>query len=388
LSPARGVYLFVIVAFAAVISAPGLIQTVSELRQGDPPRALDVFSQAPTARNLHAYERTLEETSLVANRLRPWVQFAQFQLLADAGEKALVGRDGWLFYRPGVRYATERPTLAPAGGGAADPLPAIRSFRDQLAERGIRLLLVPVPDKESIYPEMLSRRAEARPVVVCERTRHLLDRLEASGIAVVDLFEVFHRAKQVRSHSNPEPYYLAQDSHWSPQGLRLTASAVARRVLGEGWIQADSLAYDERPAPVRRLGDLIQMLQVPQLERVIEPEAVDCAQVVRRDTGALYRDAPDSQVLILGDSFLRIYERDEPGSAGFIAHLARELRQPLTSLVNDGGASTLVRQELSRRPKLLANKRLVIWEFVERDIGQGTEGWQIVPLTSPRIQSR
>ena len=59
---------------------------------------------------------------------------------------------------------------------------------------------------------------------------------------------------------------------------------------------------------------------------------------------------PESEVLILGDSFLRIYEQDEPGSAGFIAHLARELGQPLTSIVNDGGASTLVRQELARRP--------------------------------------
>ncbi len=93
-------------------------------------------------------------------------------------------------------------------------------------------------------------------------------------------------------------------------------------------------------------------------------------------------------VLILGDSFLRIYEEDEPESAGFIAHVARELGQPLTSIVNDGGASTMVRQELARRPTLLLNKRLVIWEFAERDIRYGTEGWRIVPLpgskTSPR----
>ena len=78
----------------------------------------------------------------------------------------------------------------------------------------------------------------------------------------------------------------------------------------------------------------------------------------------------------MGDSFLRIYQQDEPGSAGFIAHLAKELQQPLTSLVNDGGASTLVRQELYRRPALLRNKRVVVWEFVDRDIRFGTEGWQ------------
>jgi hypothetical protein len=95
----------------------------------------------------------------------------------------------------------------------------------------------------------------------------------------------------------------------------------------------------------------------------------------------LYRDLPESEILVLGDSFLRIYEQDDPGSAGFIAHLALELGQPLAAIVSDGGASTLVRQALARRPALLSNKRLVIWEFAERDIRFGTEGWQVVPIT-------
>jgi len=82
----------------------------------------------------------------------------------------------------------------------------------------------------------------------------------------------------------------------------------------------------------------------------------------------------------LGDSFLRIYQSDQPGSAGFIAHLAVEFGFDLASIVSDGGASTLVRQQLYRKPALLAGKKVVIWEFVERDIRFGTEGWQDVPL--------
>ena len=74
---------------------------------------------------------------------------------------------------------------------------------------------------------------------------------------------------------------------------------------------------------------------------------------------------------------------DEPGSAGLIAHLARLLDQPLASIVNDGGASTLVRQELARKPELLDGKTLVIWEFIERDIRFGLQGWQHVPLPEP-----
>ena len=383
----RRAYIFVAAVFLAVIMAPGLIQTVSELRDGEQPRALDIFLQPPTARNLHAYEQSLEETSLVVKQLRPWMQYLQWRFLADAGEKAVVGRHGWLFYRPSVRYVIERQTGAPESD-SADPLPAIRSFRDQLQARGIRLLVVPVPNKESVYPEMLARRAEDAGVVVCEQTRRLLDQLEQCGIEYVDLFEVFRRARQEESRSDPRRLYLAQDSHWSPEGARVAAGAVARRVLDGGTVNRGDHAYVERSVTVRRHGDLVEMLQVPQIERALEPESLACLQVVQSDTGTPYRDAPESEVLILGDSFLRIYEQDEPGAAGFIAHLARELGQPLTSIVNDGGASTLVRQELARRPTLLLNKRLVIWEFAERDIRYGTEGWQIVPLargkTTPR----
>jgi hypothetical protein len=34
------------------------------------------------------------------------------------------------------------------------------------------------------------------------------------------------------------------------------------------------------------------------------------------------------------------------------------------------------------------NKKLVIWEFAERDIRYGTEGWQIVPLAEPKTTPR
>ena len=119
---------------------------------------------------------------------------------------------------------------------------------------------------------------------------------------------------------------------------------------------------------------------MPRIEARFEPERISARQVTETATGELYRDDPLAEILVLGDSFLRIYEQDEPGAAGFVAHLARELRRPVASIINDGGASTLVRQELHRRPALLTNKKVVVWEFVERDIRLGIEGWQRVPL--------
>ena len=365
-----------IIFFLAVIAIVPVVQLAIEAIRGERPGLLDVFRRKPTSANLRAYERDLDDASVAGNFLRPWIQYAQFAWLGDGGEKALVGRDGWLFYKPGLSSMLARH-VPPAAGEAKDPLAAIMHFRDGLASRGIRLAVLIGPNKESVYPDMLTRRAAGLRGLLSPSTGDILERLRAAGVEVIDLFRAFEEAR--RDASGP-PLYLVEDSHWSPAGVEVAARATARRLQDLGWVAPGGIEHEVRPAPVRRIGDVLRMLRVPLVERQAEPESVPCVQVVRRDDGRLYRDDPDSEVLVMGDSFLRIYERDEPMSAGFIAHLARELERPLASLVNDGGASTLVRQELNRRPSLLRGKKVVVWEFVERDIRLGAEGWQIVPL--------
>ena len=162
--------------------------------------------------------------------------------------------------------------------------------------------------------------------------------------------------------------------------MQLAADVVARRLLDSGWVAKGPVKYDSKPVAIKRYGDVLRMIRVPQVERLYDPEQIDCTQVVNTQTGKPYEDDPNSPVLVLGDSFLRIFERDEPGSGGFVAHLAHNLGFGLTSVVNDGGASTLVRQQLARKPALLKGKTVVVWEFIERDIRFGTEGWQVIPL--------
>ena len=89
-------------------------------------------------------------------------------------------------------------------------------------------------------------------------------------------------------------------------------------------------------------------------------------------------DFRKSKILILGDSFSRIYQTDAPVNAGWIAHFAMNLDCPVSSIVSDGGASTLVREKLARKAGVLKGKKLLIWEFVERDLRFGAEGWKEV----------
>ena len=368
--------LCLILTFLALIGLVAPIQIVLDLRAGERPEIVDLFQRMPARANLRRLETSLENRCRPAQWIRPWAQFAQFVLLHDAGDKALRGRSGWFFYNPAVRYLVEpwSPDDADAQGNIFD---AIISFRDDLSKRGIRLLVVIAPNKASIYPEMLAARADADAAPVNPMTRAVLSKLDEAGVEVVDLFEVYHQARQARD--NPA-CYLAQDSHWSPEGMRLAAQAVASKILDSGWEARGPIEYELKPTMVERHGDILRMIRTPQIERLYRPERLHCMQVLDARTAKPYADDPNTPVLVLGDSFLRIYERDEPGSAGFVSHLAHQLGFGLASIVNDGGASTLVRQQLARKPELLTGKKVVIWEFVERDIRFGTEGWQVIPL--------
>lgn len=57
----------------------------------------------------------------------------------------------------------------------------------------------------------------------------------------------------------------------------------------------------------------------------------------------------------------------------------------MTAIVRDGGGANTVRSELARRPALLSNRRLVIWEFAEREIGSSR--WQMVALSPPEARA-
>ena len=404
MTPGRGPRVCLIVIFLVLVGVVAPSQIVLDLRQGEMPEIVDLFRQTPTRGNLRRLESDLESKCRLAQAVRPSVQYARFLLFQDAGDQALLGRDGWFFYRPAVQYLVEPVRSVPVRAYPETPhgvttneddiFAAIISFRDDLAKRGIKLLVMPAPNKSSVYPEMLTVRAtgtggtpalggetsgpsRGRLGYINPTTREVLATLKQAGVEIVDLFEAYTEAR--RKEKDIE-YYLAQDSHWSPAGIRLAAQAVARRLLDLGWVEKGPITYGLKPVTVRRYGDVLKMIRVPQIEQRYVPEWTECLQVENAWTGEVYQDDPNSPVLVLGDSFLRIFERDEPGGGGFIAHLAYNLGFGLTSIVNDGGASTLVRQQLARKPALLKGKKVVVWEFVERDIRFGTEGWQVIPL--------
>ncbi|MCJ7675732.1 MAG: hypothetical protein MUO33_11365 [Sedimentisphaerales bacterium] len=241
MSDRQGKQIFLTAAFAAVICNAGLSQLISDLIGGQTPQVAELFMQIPTRANIKAFERDLQDNFWLARRLRPWVQYVRFMALRELPDKAIVGRVGWLFYKPDVQYLIEQ--IPETDGSQGDIFSAVVSFRDQLAKRGIKLLLVPVPDKASVYPDMLASRASLIEHPVNSKTLGIIWRLQQAGVEVVDLFAVFERARTGLSSADGTTYYLLQDSHWSPEGMRLAAKTVGQRILDLGWVQKGQVEY-------------------------------------------------------------------------------------------------------------------------------------------------
>jgi len=96
-----------IVIFLTLLGLLAPVEIVLALRAGDMPEIADLFRRAPTQAKLKQLQRNLESRCRLGKAVRPWVQLARFVVLRDVGDKAVLGRDGWLFYRPAVRYLIE-----------------------------------------------------------------------------------------------------------------------------------------------------------------------------------------------------------------------------------------------------------------------------------------
>ena len=353
---------------------------------------------------LRRFEKEMEKSSIFANAVRPWLQTAYYALFNDLGNKGLAGVGTWLLYRLDVDYLI-RPPVFDKRSKVVDAndtpileniVDSIVAFKRDLSARNIDLLFVIMPVKASIYPGVLAPGME--PMMSDDRSNSLMmmDSLHKAGVDVVDLFSAFAK-ERANDAAAGDSLYMKTDTHFRTRGVTAAARAIGDRIKRYPWFAQSAQGtaeYAIDTVTVGRTGDIAEMCDLPAMTKrlgrgTFPAESVVCNRVykVTRDSsGAVIDRTPykddykNANILILGDSFSRIFETDQPKSAGWIAHLAREIGQPVASIVNDGGASTLVRQSLARKPGLLKNKKLVVWEVVERDFRFGEQGWKGVAL--------
>jgi alginate O-acetyltransferase complex protein AlgJ len=376
-----------VVVFCVMIAVIPLIRLSVELVTHQPVQEFDVLKQFPTLANLQAYEHTLERSSAVVRTVRPYTQLLMTRLTRRGNEKVVIGRDGWLFYRPSVQHVVGPGFLRDNAKGRptdGSPAEAILDFRDQLASHDTDLLLLPLPSKETICPRQLSAAYRSRGPADSADAERLLAELERAGVAVFDPALLLSRT----ASANGDLPFLPRDTHWTPEGMDLVARELAAQLRRSVYLDgAPKTPYRLSEEPVANRGDLYDMLDLPKRLSGVAPTRVSIQKVIDGQRGKPFAPDPQSPLLLLGDSFANIYS--DPSlkwgeAAGFAEHLAYHLQAGVDVIaLNDGGVNGC-RQQLARRPAMLVGKRLVIWQFSTRDFTLKAGEWKKIPVGLPR----
>lgn len=313
--------------------------------------------------SLHALEDRLREDAWLRRALLPPLQRFKIERLRLGTESVLIGRDGWLHYAPDVSFIAGRQLAANRARAEA----AIRDFAAQLAARGIKLVLVPVPVKTAHVPWTLTPRL--RHQVQMPELLAWLTSLESEHLAVFP----FEGALE----------YLRADTHWTFPMMEATAASLAQTLRAIEHLPAGSGRFVRDLETVSDIGDLARMLGAGL------PASLDTVQTqqisVVRDGEFAWRPQTGSPVLLLGDSFSNIYSQEALGwgaGAGFAEQLSFHLGLPVDRITrNDAGAwatRDLLARELARGRDRLHGVRVVVWQFAARELAHGD--WRRVHL--------
>jgi len=336
---------------------------------------------------IETFETSLEDSSALGASIRPPVLDGLLRLGGAGSEEAYVGRDGWLFYRPDVD-ALVLPSADPD-----DAARGIGDFATELAARGIRLVVVPVPGKASIHPEMLAPEGTvfsappvspalaslADRVAAAWQSKHVAEASAAPSI--IDPAAMLWGRKKEQGAQ-----FLRTDSHWTPSAMqavaRMVADAIAPALPGK---RPDKLESTDHQ--VAGVGDTALMHSLPASSPLLEKQMVQLEKVTASD-GMPWRADRDSPVLVLGDSYTNIYSSEDLGwgeSSGFAEHLSLALGYRVDKLArNDAGARAareMLGAEAARHAEWLEGKKVVVWVMAAREFVRGD--WKPVPLPGP-----
>ncbi len=345
-------------------------------------------------RELERFEEEAEDVSLLAQRLRPPTQNLLITLGAGT-EQVYIGRTPWLFYREGTDYITGPGFLEPrrlaknsepndlGDRRHPDPRDAILQLKAQLDERGIGLIVLPTPVKPTVCPEHFASGYQNREEPLRSPSyASFVNELEQRGVLVFDPAPAILEAKR----RTGAPQYLMTDTHWRPETVELAAAHLRDFIIRHADLPSvPAPGYTSEYRKVTNLGDVAGMLGLPKQQARYPVEEVGLRQIRAADR-SFWQPDHSADVLLLGDSFSNIYSLADMGwgeSAGLAEQLSFVLQRPIDRMVRnaDGAFATreLLARELASGSDRLEGKRLVIFQFAERELAVGD--WKLVDLS-------
>lgn len=296
----------------------------------------------------------------------------------SAASIAVEGADGWCFLKSELRHLGAGDFWGDAAAKTAqckdpkaqDPLQAIVAYDKALKAEKIKLLVVPVPPKAIIYPEKLADGNFTSGTRYDASLQRFYQELKKQGVEVLDLTPLFLSKKKGLS----EPLYCLGDSHFSGEGAKVVAQAIAGKLKSYGI--SGSKSYTEKTSDLTFTGDLYKSLakrysETRKLHFISGDPVTDKA----------------SPVLLFGDSHTLVFDAGGDmfaSQAGLASNLACALKMPVEVIGVRGSGATPSRINVYRRskaaPSFLKQKKVFVWCLSAREFTEASSWSSQVPL--------
>jgi len=254
------------------------------------------------------------------------------------------GKGDWLFLQESLLNATKRWT---------DNTAQIIAFKDSLAARGIKLVVVPVPDKLQVVPEHYSDKA--KDGIELPSYKKWVEKLLKKNVTVIDALDKIKELHKQSGDSVPmfEPY----ESH---------CTGPARRILAK--MAADSIApllygmnrkrYPLRDTTIDGTGNLYNLGHDKEIEYTVKE------QKVLGTDGYKYRGSKKAPIIVIGDS-------NAGQGKSYGAHIGAYIAAATsieTFTISKVGGGNIGPQMFKGKSKFLKDKKAVIWVFDGREL--------------------
>ncbi|PMZ94270.1 hypothetical protein C1X75_19225 [Pseudomonas sp. FW305-17] len=273
---------------------------------------------------------------------------ARFQLFGEGTQGVVLGKDGWLYTSQEYRVPND------LDANLASQLKQIAQVEQQLAEHGKHLVLLPLPMKLDIYASHAGRAFDPRVASLYDR---FVADLQLRRLDVVPLRDAY-----LRNLTGPR-LFLKSDTHWSPDGARLSAYELARqrpRLLG------DQVYVSHKAGDKTVKGDLMNYLQFDhaRLAPQFGGNPIELYETLKAAQGSDELFAEQAQSLLLvGTSYSKIDDWN------FVGFLKEALNRDLLSVaVEARGPFEAMNQFLASDQLHNPQIDTVIWEFPLRTL--------------------
>lgn len=182
-----------------------------------------------------------------------------YVLFREGKPGVIVGDQGWLF------SSEEFPLPSAVDHHLQANVAHIRRVVEELAVQGIRVVVLPVPEKAEIHSAHVPDRLRPRILPLSRVGREL----DAAGLEWLDLRRPFMAAS---GHGIP-PFFRTE-THWTPEGARIAAAHIRDWLLQQPGLQWQPQAYGVERQPAQPLeSDLENYLPLRPLFGELLPAA-------------------------------------------------------------------------------------------------------------------